>query len=474
MMRELDYDVAVIGAGTAGIAAHRAAAAAGAHCVLIERGPGGTTCARVGCMPSKLLMAAAAAAHGARSAGLFGIRVSGVAVDGPAVLGRLRTERDRFVAGVFAGLEEWPDSARLAGSARFEDGRTLAIDDHTRVRFRAAVVATGSSPIVPEPLQGLGARVLTTDTLFEIPDLPDTLVVLGAGAVGIEIAQAMARLGVAVTAIDAGDTVAGLSEPDLARQAAEIFGAELDLHLGAHVQAATPDGDGVRLAWTDRHGAAHVTRAARVLAATGRSPNLDGIGLEAAGLSIGESGVPEFDPRSLVCAGAPILIAGDADAWRPVLHEASRQGRMAGANAAALAAGRPVEAPAPWTSLAMVFTHPQAAVIGAPYDPDADRVIGAMNFSDQGRARIEGRNWGGIRIWADRTGRLLGGEMLGPAVEHLAHELTYAIAEGLPVQDVEDRPKYHPTVEEGLGSAVTEIKQTLSRSSSCHNRTHCA
>jgi dihydrolipoamide dehydrogenase len=462
LMRELDYDVAVIGAGTAGIAAHRAATASGARAVLIERGPGGTTCARVGCMPSKLLIAAGAAAHAARNTDLFGVRVSDVAVDGPAVLGRLRAERDRFVGAVFNGLDDLPAESRLAGSARFESDHALLIGDETRIRFRAAVIATGSSPVVPEPLQGLGDRVLTTDTLFEIDDLPHSLAILGAGAVGIEIAQAMARLGVSVTVIDAGDAVAGLSEPELARQAAAIFGAEFELHRGGRIKSAAPDGAGVRLDWTDRDGRGRVTRAARVLAAAGRSPNLGDLGLAAAGLRPGEDGVPAFDRRSLVCAGKPILIAGDADGWRPVLHEARRQGEIAGCNAAALAAGRTAAAPVPWTNLAMVFTHPQVAVIGAPYDSEADdRIIGAMDFADQGRARVDGVNRGGIRVWADRSGRLLGGEMLGPAVEHLAHLLNYAVTDGLTAQAVQRRPTYHPTVEEGFsGILSTLIRKT--------------
>ncbi|MCJ2086803.1 dihydrolipoyl dehydrogenase [Methylobacterium sp. E-005] len=463
-MRELACDVAVIGAGTAGIAAYRAATEAGAHAVLIERGPGGTTCARVGCMPSKLLIAAATAAHAARNTDLFGVRVSEVAVDGPAVLARLRAERDRFVGSVFEGLEDLPEEARIRGSARFLDGQTLAVGQEMRVRFRTAIIATGSSPTVPKPLRGLGDRLLTTDTLFEIPDLPDSLAILGAGAVGIEIAQAMSRLGVAVTVLDAGDTIAGLSEPSLTRQAAEIFGAELDLHRGATLENAEPEGEGVRLDWTDRHGCGQVMRAARVLAAAGRTPNLDDLDLAAAGLRLGEDGVPDFDHSTLLCAGAPILIAGDADAWRPVLHEASRQGRIAGANAAALAAGRPVEAVTPWTRLAMVFTQPQAAAIGAPYAPDTDDcVIGTMDFSGQGRARVEGHNQGGLRIWADRDGRLMGGEMLGPAVEHLAHLLTYAVADGLTAQDVMDRPIYHPTVEEALTTALADISRTKNK-----------
>lgn len=459
-MHELACDVAVIGAGTAGIAAYRAATEAGARAVLVERGPGGTTCARVGCMPSKLLIAAATAAHAARSADLFGIRVSDVTVDGAAVLARLRAERDRFVGSVLEGLDDLPAQDRIDGSARFIDDQTLAVGADLRIRFKAAIIATGSSPTVPKPLRGLGDCLLTTDTLFEIPDLPASLAILGAGAVGIEIAQAMARLGVAVTVLDAGDTIAGLTEPDLTRQAAEIFGGELDLHLGATLLGAAPEGDRVRLDWTDRHGRGQVTRATRVLAAAGRSPNLDALDLPAAGLRLDKDDVPDFDPSTLACTGAPVLIAGDADAWRPVLHEASRQGRIAGANAAALAAGRPLRAVAPWTRLAMVFTHPQAAAVGTPWTPEAgDRRVGAMDFSDQGRARMEGLNRGGIRLWADREGRLLGGEMLGPAVEHLAHLLAHAIADGLAARAVVERPFYHPTIEEGMTTALSDMKK---------------
>ncbi|GEP02048.1 dihydrolipoyl dehydrogenase [Methylobacterium oxalidis] len=458
-MREIACDVAVIGAGTAGIAAHAAARTAGARALLIEAGPGGTTCARVGCMPSKLLIAAGAAAHAARGAGLFGLDVPEVRVEGRAVLGRLRAERDRFVASVLDGLDALPADERLSGRAWFEEPGRLRVGEDVRVGYRAAVVATGSSPSVPKPLRDLGGRVLTTDTVFEIPDLPRSLAVLGGGPVGIEIAQAMARLGVEVCLFDTGRSLAGLSHPDLAAAAAEVFGAEIGLHLGVEVTAGAIDGDGVRLAWTAPGGGQEERRFERVLAAAGRPPNVAGLGLDAAGLSLGETGLPPFDPRTLLCEGAPILIAGDASAERPILHEAARQGRIAGANAAALAAGRPLAAPEPWVDLRMVFTHPQAASVGAPYDAAAgeSRVTGAMSFCDQGRARVEGEARGGMRVWADRGGRLLGGEMLGPGVEHLSQLLALAVQEGMGAAHLRDRPFYHPTLEEGLETALADI-----------------
>ncbi|WP_132254569.1 dihydrolipoyl dehydrogenase [Methylobacterium segetis] len=464
-MREIACDVAVIGAGTAGIAAHAAARRAGARAVLVEAGPGGTTCARVGCMPSKLLIAAGKAVQGAREAGLFGLDVPEIRVDGRAVLHRLRSERDRFVALVRDGLDDLPEDARLSGRARFEDAGTLRVGEDTRLGFRAAIVATGSSPAIPEPLRDLGDRVLTTDTLFEIEDLPRSLAVVGGGPVGIEIAQAMARLGVEIDVFDAGAALAGLSHPDLVEAANAVFGAGMNLHLGTEIVEAAREGEGVRVAWTAKDGERHEGRFDRILAAAGRPPNLSGLGLDAAGLSLGEKGMPRFDPRTLLCEGGPVLITGDANGIRPILHEAARQGRIAGENAAALAAGRPLAAPEPWVNLAMVFTHPQAALVGAPYEADAAgaRITGAMSFCDQGRARIEGENSGGLRIWADRGGRLLGGEMLGPGVEHLSQYLALAVQQGLSAAELRDRPFYHPTLEEGLETALAEIARAVAR-----------
>ncbi|MEH3116508.1 MAG: dihydrolipoyl dehydrogenase [Methylorubrum populi] len=461
-MRDIACDVAVIGAGTAGIAAHRAALAGGAKAVLIEQGPGGTTCARVGCMPSKLLITAAEAAQDAREAHRLGIHAGPVRVDGRAVLGRMRHLRDRFVASVFEGLDTLPEESRLTGRAVFEGPDLLRIDDHTRLRFKAAVLATGSSPSVPEPLQGLGARVLTTDTVFEIEDLPPSLAVLGAGPVGLELAQGMARLGVATSVFDPGDSLGGLSDPDLKAAARAIFSRSFDLHLGAKVESGAPDGEGVHLGWRGAGGEEEKTFA-RVLAAAGRPPNLHGIGLDRTGARLDDRGSPAYDARSLLCEGTRILIAGDANADRPVLHEANRQGRIAGRNAARIAKGEGAERPERWVALAMVFSQPQIAVIGNGFDPDAGHVVGRADFCDQGRAQVMDRAQGGIRLYAEADGRLAGAELIGPEAEHLGHILAYAVQDGLDLRRLRDRPFYHPALEEGLGTALSDLAGRLPR-----------
>ena len=153
-MKTLHTDVAVIGAGTAGLAAYRAARAAGKRALLIEGGPYGTTCARVGCMPSKLLIAAAEAAHAAMHTDAFGVRVEGeVSADGKAVMDRVKRERDRFVGFVLDGVENIPAEDKIRGQARFVSDTVLRVDEHAEIQASRVVIATGSRPSVPPPLR---------------------------------------------------------------------------------------------------------------------------------------------------------------------------------------------------------------------------------------------------------------------------------------------------------------------------------
>ena len=168
MARTLSCDVAVIGAGTAGLAAERAARANGASTLLIDPYYRGTTCATVGCMPSKLLIAASHAAHSARSTGMFGITVSDIAIDGKAVMQRVREERDRFARLTRENIEEIPDGIRLSGRAKFTAPNRLELDDGRLIEARSIVIATGSAPFVPGAFAGLGKRLLTNESIFEL------------------------------------------------------------------------------------------------------------------------------------------------------------------------------------------------------------------------------------------------------------------------------------------------------------------
>jgi len=461
-MKRISVDVAVIGAGTAGLAAYRAAVAAGMRAVLIEAGPHGTTCARVGCMPSKLLIAAGEAAHGPQRWPEFGLRLEGsVAIDGKAVMARVKRERDRFVGFVLEGVDAIPEADRVIGRARFVDDRTLDVDRHTRIAFERAVIATGSSPSIPPVLRAAGDRLIVNDDVFDWDDLPRSVAVFGPGVIGLELGQALSRLGVEVVLFGRRGHVGPFSDPALQAYARRTFERELDLEANAEVRAVLRDGDRVRVSYRDGAGEDRTADVDFVIAATGRTPNVRGLSLESTSLRLDARGVPLFDRNTMQCGDSAIFIAGDAGDDLAVLHEAADEGRIAGENAARYPDVRPAPRRTP---LAIVFSDPQLAVAGtrfADLEPGTF-VTGAVSFEDQGRSRVMLRNVGLLHVYADiATGRLVGAEMIGPDAEHLAHLLSWAMAVDLTVERTLAMPFYHPVVEEGLRTALRDAAAQL-------------
>lgn len=463
-MKTLDTDVAVIGAGTAGMTAFRAARAHTAEVLLIESGVYGTTCARVGCMPSKLLIAAADAAHAIAQAGRFGVHGGGLRIDGAAVMHRVRSERDRFVGFVVDAVDAWPAEQRLHGHARFVDAHTLQVGEHTRVRAGRVVIATGSHPMVPPGWrEALGERLLVSDDVFDWPTLPPSVAVVGTGIIGLELAQALHRLGVRVRLYGRRRRVGPLTDPTLQALAVQVFDRALPLTLDTREFDLQRDGDAVRVRCVDAAGAVHEETFAYLLCATGRRPNVDALGLQTTGLPLDDSGVPVFDRRSGQIGDSSVFIAGDAADERPLLHEAADGGRIAGDNAGRWPDLRAQPRRAP---LAVVFSDPQMAIAGASHDElvaaGTPFATGAVSFEDQGRSRVMGRNEGALHVYAAHAdGRFLGAEMLGPAAEHIGHLLAWSVQRGDTVQQMLDSPFYHPVVEEGLRTALRELRRAL-------------
>ncbi|MBI5720203.1 MAG: dihydrolipoyl dehydrogenase [Burkholderiales bacterium] len=480
-MQTLDVDVAIIGAGTAGMTAYRGARAHTDRLVVIEDGPYGTTCARVGCMPSKLLIAAAEAAHGVAHAGRFGIAAGPPRIDGRAVMQRVKSERDRFVGFVVEAVEAWPPAHRLRGRARFVDAHTLQVGEpdqpegHTRVRAGRIVIATGSRPAVPEAWRrAAGARLIVNDDVFAWDDLPASVAVLGTGVIGLELAQALHRLGVRVRLYGRGAPARGLgplTDPVLRALSSEIFARELPLTLAWRHLEVQGRGEGVLVKSVDGEARAHEEAFDWLLAAVGRRPNVDGLGLERTGIALDDAGVPVHDRRTgqtEAAAGSgagpsPIFIAGDAADERPLLHEAADEGRIAGDNAGRWpdTRVRPRRAP-----LAVVFSDPQIMIAGASHAEllaaGTRFATGEVSFEDQGRSRVIGRNQGALRVYAEHgSGRFVGAEMLGPAAEHLGHLLAWSVQRGDTVQAMLDSPFYHPVIEEGLRTALRHLQHEL-------------
>ncbi|CAP42880.1 Dihydrolipoyl dehydrogenase [Bordetella petrii] len=462
VMDILHTDIAVIGAGTAGLAAYRAARAAGKRALLIEGGPYGTTCARVGCMPSKLLIAAAEAAHSAAHTAPFGVHIDGaVRVDGRAVMERVRRERDRFVGFVLEGVENIPAEDKLAGYARFVSDTVLRVDERVEVRAASVVIATGSRPSVPPPFLALGDRLVVNDDVFAWQDLPRSVAVFGPGVIGLELGQALARLGVRVRVFGVSGSLGGLGDPVVRQRARRSFQDEFYLDPDARVLSTTRVGDQVEVRYVALDNTERTELFDYALVATGRRPNVDGLDLHHTSLARDARGVPEFNRNTLQAGAAPIFIAGDANADAPLLHEAADEGRIAGANAARYPDVQPGLRRA---GLAVVFSDPQIAMVGTPYArlPQGGFVTGEVDFGDQGRSRVMLKNKGILHVYADNeTGQFLGAEMVGPAAEHIGHLLAWAAQQQLTVARMLDMPFYHPVVEEGLRTALRDAAARL-------------
>ena len=461
-MKKIETDVAIVGAGTAGLAAYRAAVAAGARALIIEGGPYGTTCARVGCMPSKLLIAAAEAAHGVEKWPEFGLQLDGVLrVDGASVMQRVQRERDRFVGFVLEGVDAIPQADRIRGYARFIDDFTICVDDHTDIGFTRAVIATGSSPNVPDAWRHLGERLVVNDDIFGWNVLPRAVAVFGPGVIGLELGQALHRLGVEVNMFGHSVHVGPFSDPDVRAYAARTFRREFPLHLEADVTSMTGGDEGVTIRHVATGGRSEEILVDYVIAATGRKPNVRNLGLENTSVVLGPRGVPEFDRRTMRSAATHIFVAGDASDDAPLLHEAADEGRIAGDNAARYP---DVNQGLRRAALGVVFTDPQLAIVGRRFVDlvPGSFVVGTVSFENQGRSRVMLRNQGLLHLYADRaSGRFVGAEMIGPDAEHIAHLLAWSLQAGMTVAQMLDMPFYHPVVEEGLRTALRDAATKL-------------
>jgi dihydrolipoamide dehydrogenase len=451
-------DVAIIGAGTAGLAALREVRRSTESFVIVDEGPGGTLCARAGCMPSKALIEAANAYDRRRDFTEFGIeKGDSLAVDSRAVLARVRRVRDELVADTRASTRAIGDRF-LQGRARLLGPDRIDVDGET-IRAGRVILATGSRPVIPAALVPLSDRLLTTDTLFEQESLPASLAVLGLGPVGSEMAQAIARLGCRVEAFETNGRVAGLSDPVVCGALLTSLRRDLSIHLD-HPATVERFADGLRVVAGPV--CVHVER---VLVALGRTPNLDGLGLENLGVPLDAEGRPPIDPHTLQVSTLPVFVVGDAAGDHPVLHEASDEGVIAGRNAYG-----PVMPYRRRVRLDIVFTSPNAVVVGTPPSrlEEEDVVLGAADFEHQGRARLGLRGTGHLRIYADRrSGTLLGAELGAPDGEHLGHFLALAIERRCTALDLLRTPFYHPCLEEGLRHALRAIATRVDGEHAC-------
>ncbi|MDU0366690.1 FAD-dependent oxidoreductase [Microbacterium sp. KSW4-17] len=445
-----EWDLVVVGAGSAGLVGARTAAVLGARVLLVEANGFGGECLFTGCVPSKALIAAADAAHDARVAARMGIHVDGVRVDFAAVMAHVK--------GAIAAIEPVDSPETLAetgvytlrGRARFDGPRSLVVEG-VGIRFRDALVATGNTPIVPE-----GVDVLTNETLWDLDELPANLLVLGGGAIGCEMAQAFVRLGSRVTLVHRGDRLLPKEDPAASALVLSALRADgVDVRLGMTLAEASRGVGGTTARLAD--GTTVVVD--RVLAALGRRVDTTGLGVEAAGVDLDRAGAIAVD-RTLATSNPRIRAAGDATPLPRFTHTAGMFGSIAATNAV-LGLSRRVrldDVPR------VTFTSPEVAAVGTSTVDTADSDVRIVETAhhDLDRAIAEGRTAGFTRLAVDRKGRVVGATIVGPRAGESLGELSTAVSRGLSVRDLAGVLHAYPTYSDaGWNAAVRDAQGAL-------------
>ncbi len=452
MSRILTPDICVIGAGSGGLSVAAAAAAFGVETVLIEKGEMGGDCLNYGCVPSKALIAAGKAARHAAHSGALGVTVPGVDVDFAAVNDHVRS--------VIAAIAPHDSQERFEGlgvtviraAARFRDARTVLAGD-AEIRARRFVVATGSSPLVP-PIPGLDTVPFdTNETVFTRRECPAHLLVIGGGPIGLELAQAHRRLGARVTVVEAATALAK-EDPELAGIVLDALRAEgIDIVERTKVTGVSGSPGDIRLAVEDASGAREIS-GSDLLVAAGRRANVEGLGLEEAGIAFDKRGITVG--ADLRTSNRRVYAIGDVAGGLQFTHVA---GYHAGIVVRALLFRLPAKENRdiiPWVT----FTDPEIGHVGLTAD-EAHGRHGAARvrvleapFSGNDRAQAEGRTQGLVRLVVGRGGKVVGGDAVGAGAGEIVNMLSLIVARGLTVRDIAGFVSPYPSLSEAVRRAA--------------------
>jgi pyruvate/2-oxoglutarate dehydrogenase complex dihydrolipoamide dehydrogenase (E3) component len=434
-------DICVIGAGAGGLTVAAAAAAFAVPVVLVENRKMGGDCLNYGCVPSKALIAAAKRAHDSATAGVFG-------VDANPVNAFART--NQHVHNVIASIAPNDSTERLtglgvrvvSGTARFTSPDTVAVEDAIEIKARRFVIATGSAPTIP-PIPGLeAAPYLTNETIFDLAELPSHLVVIGGGPVGLELAQAFRRLGAAVTVIEAARPLAK-DDPECAQIVLDALAREgVAIRTGATVQLVRQTGGDIEV--TVKCGdAVDAVTGSHLLVAAGRTPKLDGLGLEAAGIAYVRAGVTV--DRGLKTTNRRVYAIGDAAGGPMFTHVANYHASLVIRNALFRLRAMVRYNAVPWVT----FTDPELAHVGLNDEQAKEqghriRVL-RWPYRENDRAQAERATRGHVKVVTTRRGRILGATIVGAQAGELIAPWTLAIGQGLNIRAMAQVVVPYPT-----------------------------
>ena len=438
------YDLAIIGAGSAGLTAARFAARLGRRVALIEASRIGGDCTWTGCVPSKALLHTARVAHTIRTSKCYGIRTGEPEADFAAVMSRIRSVIEHIYAA------ESPDALRaegidvIEGRAQFEDAHTVVVDGR-RINSKYFLICTGASPFVP-PIPGLPETpYLTYERFWELESLPQRLIVVGGGPVGCELAQACQRLGSQVTLVEALDRILPNDEPEAAQVVSDsLRGDGVELRLGASVESVSVDHAGsitVQAGGKDVEGDA-------ILVTVGRRANVDGLGLENARVAYTSAGIAVDD--YLRTTAGNIYAAGDCAGGFQFTHYAGFQGAMAVRNMLLPGRSRARPEHPPWAT----FTDPEVAHVGYTEEQARRRFgnkarVSTLPMASVDRAVTDSATDGFIKVVHRDNGVVLGATVVGRNAAEALQAWTMAGERGLKMGDVARVMQAYPSLGTG-------------------------
>ena len=456
------WDLVVIGGGTAGLVGAKNAARFGANVLLVERERTGGDCLWTGCVPSKALIAAAQAASTARNAARLGVGVDNVTVDFAQVMNHVHGAIAHIApVDSVESIEETGATVR-SGSARFTGPETVEITDgsgRTDIQhFTQALIATGASPALP-PIPGLAQTdALTSNTVWDLEELPEDLVVLGGGNIGCELGQAFARLGSRVTLVEGAERIMARED----KTAAELVGKALVadgaiLRIGQGVVEVKPDQEGGPSGTLILEDDSEVPFG-RLLVAVGRTPRTKNLGLDKAGVDLDKRGFVVTDDY-LRTTNIRIWAAGDLTGHPQFTHTAGNHGSLASSNAV-LGVRRKVDLSA---IPRVTYTHPEVASVGVGTERPAEGLqILEWTHSHVDRAVAEGDTAGYARLVVDKRGHILGGTVVGPRAGETLGEVVLAVAKGMTTRDLAGVVHAYPTYNDGpWNAALIDVRSTL-------------